>query len=471
MRVESFLTILNTQVLFCLLFFSMSISSCKGKNKVQKPEASYNNVYEAEPSILNIPIHIPAEELERKINQQFTGLIYEDNNMEDDNVMVKAWKKEDIAINLEGTTMSYSVPLRLWIKAGLKVEKFGISLPAVSKEVEGEITLHFTTTMSIQENWEMNTKTQSQGYNWMVTPKVNLGFMDLPITFIADRLVASNQEYISSEIDHQIKGQFNLKEYMQDFWENIQDPILVSEEYNLWMTLLPSKIQMTPFENRNDTIFSTVGIEAMSEVVMGVKPKMEKQEELPPFEMHFHIDDQFSVNIVADIPYSEAEQMVNESMVGETFASGKRAITVKKIELYGQDDQLVINTTVEGDFNGSMYLIGTPIYDPETSTIEITDIDFELETRNFLHKTAAWLFKSKFKRTLAPYLKFPLQENIDLMKEQVQESLNDNEIFFGVTVNGTLDDINIEEVFLDPEGMKLIIVSKGKMKVDIGGLN
>lgn len=459
-------------ILLTILFSVTSIiaPACKS-SKVQKPEASYKQAYQASPSFINIPVSMSESELENKINQQFKGLIYEDNNMEDDNLAVKAWKKSDVDVELQGTQMKYTVPLKLWIKTGLKMEKFGVNLSSGFKEVEGEIALHFVTDFSIDENWEFKTTTTSDGYQWLKTPKVNLGPVQLPITFIADRLMASNTDYLSQEIDRQIASQFDLKTYMQDFWQNMQQPVLLSEEYPLWLVVKPKKILMTPFENNLGQLTSTIGVEAMSEVVMGKKPKLDITDELPPFEMHLYVDDLFEINIVADIPYSEAQTLVNSYIQGKTFTSGKRKVTVSDVEMYGKDDDLIISTEVKGDINGKLYLTGKPSYNPKTATIEITNLDFELETKNFLHKTAAWMFKSKFKRSLEPYLKFPLQENIEDVKKQVQDSLNNNEIFHGVVVNGNLDKMEIETVMLNPESMKVVVVSKGKMRVNISGLN
>ncbi|MBK7214071.1 MAG: DUF4403 family protein [Bacteroidales bacterium] len=127
-----------------ILGLIIALSSCKTAFIPEQPVESYQSyIYKPKPSLINVPVEMKVSELETFLNRQLTGLIYEDNSLEDnggDNLMVKAWKKDLIKLNFDKGQFIYTVPLKLWIKAGWKIEKFGISLSDY-REVNAEISL------------------------------------------------------------------------------------------------------------------------------------------------------------------------------------------------------------------------------------------------------------------------------------------------------------------------------------------
>ena len=76
--------------------------SCSTSQKLAtlKPEPDdaspivYNNV----PSFINMPIKVKLKDIENKTNSFLNGLIYEDNDIEDDDIEMKIWKLAPISI-------------------------------------------------------------------------------------------------------------------------------------------------------------------------------------------------------------------------------------------------------------------------------------------------------------------------------------------------------------------------------------
>ena len=72
-------------------------------------------------STVHVPVSIALGDVERQINAQLNGLIYEDNSLDDnnhDNFMTKVWKRGTIIVNAEDSLFHFTVPLRIWVKAG-----------------------------------------------------------------------------------------------------------------------------------------------------------------------------------------------------------------------------------------------------------------------------------------------------------------------------------------------------------------
>lgn len=140
-------------IIALILVFNSCSSS---KLATEKPVEKYSVFnYDPVPSSISLPVEMKVASLEALLNRQLTGLIYEDNSLDNnggDNIMVKAWKKENIKLGFENGQFSYRVPLKLWIKAGWKIDQFGISLSDY-RELNAEIALKFHSSVTINKDW------------------------------------------------------------------------------------------------------------------------------------------------------------------------------------------------------------------------------------------------------------------------------------------------------------------------------
>ena len=67
-------------------------------------------------SVISMPIELGVKELERSLNAQLNGQIYEDTDMKADNIAITAIKNEDIQISVDSQAIKYRVPLDLLVK-------------------------------------------------------------------------------------------------------------------------------------------------------------------------------------------------------------------------------------------------------------------------------------------------------------------------------------------------------------------
>jgi hypothetical protein len=101
--------------------------------------------------------------------------------------------------------------------------------------------------------------------------------------------------------------------------------------------------------------------------------------------------------------------------------------------------------------------------------VEMTGLDFELQTKNFLLKSAKWLFNSLLLKKLQQSLVFPLDDNITMIKNNVQHELKGYKVSNNITLHGEIATLQVEKVYLTPEFIKVDLLSNGKLDVNISG--
>jgi len=440
--------------------------------KPEKPAETYKEPdYKPVPSVINMPVEILLKDIENSLNKNFNGLIYEDNSFDDnggDNLMVKAWKKDNITLQMTDNQLTYRIPLKLWIKAGFKFEQFGIAYSNY-KEIEAEIALKFTTKFSINPNWTISSTTTSNGYEWLSKPVLKLGPVDLPLTSIADMILTTNQQKISTIIDKQINSAVNLKTYAADAWSYMQKPIKLSDTYNFWMRLSPKEVFTEPILAKNGKIDFRFGIKTITEAFISKESPAVTNQPLPDLKIANKLDDSFLVNLGVDLPYSMADEMAKKELINQTFGEGKRTITIKGIDVYGATDTLIIHTVVEGSIKGDIYLKGKPVYNAQTQNIEFAQLDYEIKTKNALLKTAGWLYHSGFAKMLQDKMKFSIADYLTEYKKTVQQSMTNNSVTNNIVLNGNVGNLTISNIYLTPQSMKIYLFLNGKMQVTVKG--
>jgi hypothetical protein len=451
------------------ILVSVVLFSCKtAQVSTQKPEENYT-AYEYKPtqSTINLPFTIKSEAIEKMINSKLTGLLYEDNNIDDDNLMTKVWKKGDVKLKIQGTTIDYDIPLKIWAKVGVRT--FGTLL---SKEMDLEIILRYRTVLTIAQDWSISTKTTPLNYDWITAPQLDFGFIKIPVQTMANLILIGTQGIISREIDNQVKQNLLIKQSILQAWTLLQKPYLLDNEYKLWLKMTPNQILMSPIKSENGYISSIIGIKSTTEVFVSQQtPKYVENKKLPNFSVAPTVDNNFSISMGIDVPYTEAEEMAKKSIVGQTFTQGKRTVKVTGLKIYGSNNKMVISTQISGSINGTIYLTGIPYYNAVNSSIELKDAQFDIETKNVLAKSANWLFHSGIEKKIKESMVFSIAPELDKARKTINQNLNNTEIVKGVLLNGKMSAMDIKEIILAQQSIKIVGFATGNISVLIDALD
>ena len=445
-------------------------ASCKNAQYTNAPlpPEQYNATADPAPvpSTLSIPVSIPVDEILRSLNKKLSGsALFEDYSYDDnghDGLMMNAWKTEDITLFFAGNTVKYRVPLKLWMKKEL--------LFGAAAEADGELTLNFKTTFNINPDWSLNTQTEVEWHEWISRPKLKTGIGNINVETIANLVLNRSKKTLSKTLDQYVSQQINIRPYVQEAWEAIQQPMLLDESYRMWSKTTPLSIGLTPLTAYNNAVQTKIAIECLNDVSFGEKPAFRENSLLPNLTLLNEAPDDFQMRFATDVPFAEAERLAKNIMIGQVFETGKKKVKVEDLALWGNNDRVVVNTTLSGSFNGHIYFIGRPEFNPLKNQIEVKDLDFQVDTRNFLLRSASWIFQGPIKKKMAASMTFPVGQNIAEIKNSVQQTLSNYQIQPGVTLYGTLDSVFVQDTKVTPIGIRVNLFSTGRVNVDVKGL-
>ena len=462
-------------VSLCNSYILVSCQPSGSRLNPKAPKETYNTTEmevrnERYLSTVHVPVSIALADVERQINAQVSGLIYEDNSLEDNNndqFMTKVWKRGTILVTAEDSLFHFTVPLKIWAKAGVSVLGF-----MQYKETEFEIDLRFKTKFDLDPDWSVHTQTQADGYGWVRKPTVNVIGLNIPITNIVSRLIDRNLGTITKSIDQQVRRNTDLRTPVLKAWNTLREPYLISEKYRTYFQVVPKRVLITPLRFEGRVIRATIGIEGYTLTTTGAKPDVRPAVSLPDLTVVSQVKDDFQIGLLSEATYAEAAKLAAEEFVGKSFSfsDNRYSITITSMDMYGQNDNLIIKAGLTGTLDGDIYLKGRPYYDAMSQTISLKDLQYDLDTKNVLARSANWLLKGTFARTLEKQLTIPIGSQLADMQKLLQAQLKNNRIAKGVTIDGQLDEIRPDQVYLTPTALLAVVNARGRVNVNVEGL-
>src|SRR6185436_4071102 len=110
--------------IFALFTATATFFSCSTSQKLEtlkpEPDDASPLVYDANPSFINLPITVKLTDIENQTNALLNGLIYEDNNIKDDDIEMKVWKQAPIKIQNDPSNPDKKIKTILPLKATVK---------------------------------------------------------------------------------------------------------------------------------------------------------------------------------------------------------------------------------------------------------------------------------------------------------------------------------------------------------------
>lgn len=458
--------ILKSSVFFLVAFIW---SSCDKSITPEKPVEAYNSAgidsLKKEISYITVPIDLKVSEIEKQINQQFGGLLYNDDSFDNDDLKVKIWKQSDLKFKSRSDGFFvFEVPLKIWVER--RVSVLGMSQ---SPSTQFEMKARFSSKPFFSTNWELKTLTNAEGFEFVTEPKLRIGGFNVPITGIVSSFLDNYQGTIARMIDESVEDEVDIKSPVLNIWNKLKEPILVSETYDIWTNVEPQDILMTELVTNKDLIHTSVSIKAIINSSVGkAEKKVRLSTELPPIKFVKKLPEGFGVYLYNLVTFSQAEKISNEMFRSNRYKfSGDREIEILGVRIFGgQNNKLIIQINTAGDLNGTIFLTGDPVYDEKRRELILTNTEFDLKTRNVLKKAALWVMEGNLEKSIESDFGIPVDPIFEMARSSIDE-LFLTELQNGIKLNGKVRDIRPLGVNLQPEGLMTVVEISGDLSVKL----
>jgi hypothetical protein len=461
-------------LVFVLLIVLLSGCGTSQKINTLKPEPDDASplVYENVPSYINLPISIKLKDIENQTNTLLNGLIYEDNNIEDDDIEMKVWKLAPITITNDHESTEERIktvlPLKAVVKYRIGTTKMGISLYNTKEfNLNGVVTLVSEVGLT---NWKLNSKTELKSLEWNESPTMAVFGKNVPVTYLINPGIKLFKSKIEKKIDDAIAKAMDFKPNVVTALEKICTPFQMNEQYQSWLRIVPLEIYTTNSKLKNDTFLLKMGMKCNMETLIGKKPESKFDASKIVLKPVTKIPEAITANIIAISSYQEASKIMTKNFSGQEFGSGSKKIKVQNVAIWHKKGKMIIALDVLGSINGTLYLAGLPQYNEQTKELFFDKLDYALDTKDKLMRTANWLAQGFVLRKIQQSCRYSIQSNLDEGKQSMMTYLKNYSPLPGVFVNGKMEDIQFQKIELTNQAIIAFIKVKGTVNVAVDGL-
>ena len=131
---------------------------------------------------------------------------------------------------------------------------------------------------------------------------------------------------------------------------------------------------------------------------------------------------------------------------------------------------MIIALDVIGSLNGKIYLAGFPQYNDKSKEIYFDELDYAIDTKNKLLRTANWLAQGYVLAKIRESCRYSIKSNLEEGKQNILKYLKNYSPMPGVFINGTVDDIHFQKIQLTNKAIIAFVKVNGDVMITVDGI-
>jgi hypothetical protein len=457
-----------------VLIALLSLSGCAsiGPLNPTAPEAKASVV--APPvipdSVIQIPLHVDLRPLAAAINTQVPP--GDDSGWTDTGKRIfgtslwihTAWNRGPILIGAAADQLTVRTTIAYKAQVGA-----GGSHKQVAEcgweEAPPTLGVGLDVSLTPQADWSMTPDVTVP--DAVVGTRCQLTKLDIDVSNrIADALhkkfadtAANFQKQLAEKLDFRTQG--------QSAWEALTKPYVLSAKDGSYMLLHPSHTSLSPLvaDKDGNGVSIVVGLVIHPEIGTGMPP-VASAAPLPPLQRGKSDDGLVRVALPVQVTYAALNASLNQKYAGKTYPIGGNPETIDHLTVYGSGQDLVIAVKLHGKADGTVYLAGVPAYDPATHNLYMDKLDYTLDTKNIVAKSAGWLLHGELRDMLQSKARFDLSAKVAAVRETATQALN-RPMGGQSQLSGAITDIRPQAFMLSDTDITAYMVAEGTVKLSL----
>jgi hypothetical protein len=434
-----------------LASFVLILLSCSSSKKIEipKPDATPAEKipFDVPISFMNVGIHLTWSELEKQVNGMMPEKLMEDKDFNKDGLKIHLTKTGPIQFSFKINQIQISLPVsaRVWYRYG------ALGMYDV-KEFRMKGIVNLLALVKLEE-CALTTRTKIDKITWQESPTMEFYGTKVPVGYVVDPLIEMNAGSISKSIDDALKDMLDFKPLLIDYMQGFREPILLSQEFKMWLQINPLAFLTTPLRMNTEKIQLDVNMRAKIKTVMGNKPEKAAKFTDIQFKSDAPMRKDIEVNLPIETPFLELEELFTNKLKGTILYDGKKDVTLEEIKLWHSESKLIIAIRVAGKVNGWLFLRGIPKFNAETSEIYLDELDYHVNTKNVLVKSLSWMLSGKVLNLIKENSKYSIKQDLETLKIEMNKQLNGMKPHESVEIKFKLSTVKFDQLFMTNDGI------------------
>ncbi|WP_367915353.1 DUF4403 family protein [Leadbetterella sp. DM7] len=422
-------------------------------------QAGYNTLY--------FTIFYPTSDLEDWLNRKFAKVIVDKDIPREtgkDSVRLVVTKARRIRLLTTGDSVDVTFPLQVEIIADKEKKSGRIS----HRRVTGELDLYLNIKPDVNRNWDIISKSVLKNYEWIKKPQLVIGNAEIGIQFIADHILKKEMNALTDALDKALEEKVNLEKGLNRTWTNLQKPmpILKNDTSLLYFKIDPQTVAGDIKVTRKGFLFR-MGVKTRALVHID-SLSLTKIRPLPPFNaLKGALPDSNRLEVLATVPLSYINGELATLLQQYKYENKVMQLTVKDICMRGAAEKIVLELAVEGTAEGTITIVGQPVYLADLRVLSIRELDYDLHTDHLLVN----LLDKNLKDNLLEYMRQKVVLDVGKYVNQLPDYLNNtiNQGRSGEKFHLNFEEIQVENIdyLVNEDNLQILLNCRPKFNISL----
>jgi len=433
--------------------------TCPGVNAADKAAIAGRPVNEAvrtglanELSSLNVAIEISATELGAGVNRLTPKELYR-GAISTNGLSAVILRNGPILVTAADDYIYLTVPITISISSSL----FETSAIAAR--------LKFKVNARVTPDWKISADVYYIGLSEPLPGEIVIGPLSIKPRSMVEGLARPLQRTLSDLLSRKLNEKFPLKARAAKVWHAAQQPILLNGEYNAWLLLSPREVLLYPFYARDNRIKLVAGLTCFAGLVVGPAPAAGLPLPLPDLKPARGTAGMFRVSLHTELFYRDIVRIASPQLLNKELGSDGNSIILTGLDLYGNGDRLIIKAATTGTFEGTIYLSGRPVFNPQTNMFSVEDVDFALQTRDVLMQSAVWFLQSAIRSTIQEKLSLDLTTRLEQIRVMAGKALSRVVLAENVLLVSSISSMALNDLMVQQEKISIQFYAEGETAI------
>jgi hypothetical protein len=435
-----------------LLLVTIVLSSCAGVKPLtaeQPRQEAFRSSDAMVTSTVMVPFEISTAEIAKLLNKTLRSELYKGASSTR-GVSVTIKRNGTISMNAADNFIYLTVPITLSLSYSMFESR---AIP---------LTLKFKVHAGITSDWQLHAEIYYLGLSDLLAEEIGVGPFSFKPRSIVDGLTQPVQKLLSGVVAQKVNELLPLKRTVASAWQTMQQPLPLDDRSNIWLQLLPREITMYPLTAQNNRIRVSIGVTTGATLLIGAQPPARPPVPLPAIRPVSNFDKAFRITLNGTLPYRDLRAIAAPLLLDKTFDTDGKQVTVKDFDLYGNGDKIVIKLVTTGSLEGTFYLTAKTLYDAATKTLAVTEVDFDLQTRDLLLTSADWFLHSSIRNTLEEKLNMKITRQLEQVRQTAEKMLTKIPLTNALTLQGTLTALTFKEIIVQKDTIAIQMQAEGE---------
>jgi hypothetical protein len=290
--------------------------------------------------------------------------------------------------------------------------------------------------------------------------RCNVFFGNIDVTDRLIKYISKPLNDLGKQVDAKIAA-YDIKPIVNEIWKNIATETKVGDVG--YVSVNPQSVRLSNFSLNGSLLSFSVGLSGKPVVTTVSNPQPLKP--VPNLTAYTPAN---GFNVYLDLleNYDHLSKMVNQQVAGQDIKIAGNEFIVDDTKVYGSGKQIIMQVDFKGSSTGTIYLVGTPTYNPVTHELSFPDLSFDVQTKAWMIKVAKWMFNGKITDVIRQKATYNFTKFIADSKNRLQSELS-RDLGNNIRSEVTIRDLDIMAIY--PTSEKLIVrtLSNGQIKVKV----